>query len=108
MYDLAPVAASYVNDRARLDAAEVIIEILDDGPGPTDAAQTRAFERGFSTRPGSSGIGLALASDIARELGGGITLEPRWPKKPHGQRRGAVLRLRFPAAPGIGERKVGA
>jgi signal transduction histidine kinase len=72
----------------------VVIDILDDGPGPTPRAIDHAFERGFTTKPGSTGIGLALARDVVNELAGTIELAPRWPDRD--SRRGAHLRIRYP------------
>jgi len=73
---------------------EVVIEIIDDGSGPPAGSEGRVFEFGFTTKPGSTGIGLALARDVVTEMGGSIALKPRWDdEKP---RRGAVLTVRFP------------
>ena len=77
---------------------EVCIEIIDDGPGPpTDIDSSRVFDFGYSTKPGSSGIGLALARDILHELGGSIELRARWPERD--DRRGAILVIRYPWRP---------
>lgn len=76
------------------EPAWVCVEILDDGPGPSEALLSRAFERGHSTKTGSMGIGLALAAEIVREVGGTIELAIRWPQRP--ARRGAMLRVRVP------------
>ncbi len=85
--------------RARIESGalgrEVIVEVCDDGAGPpngTDAS--RVFDLGFSTKPGSTGIGLALARDLVEQIGGSVSLEPRWDDRP--RRRGAVLCLRYP------------
>ncbi len=83
---------------AREGHDHVVIEVIDDGSGPPAGSEERVFEFGFSTKPGSSGIGLALARDVVTELGGTISLRPRWSDdKP---RRGAVLTVRLP----LGER----
>lgn len=76
------------------EARRVRIDIVDDGPGPTDAARDRAFDRGFTTKQGSTGIGLALAREVVGELGGTIELTPRWPDR--APRRGARLRICYP------------
>lgn len=79
--------------RARVDSGRVNLEILDDGVGPpADAA--RAFELGFSTKPGSSGVGLALAAEVITELQGTIELLPRGLPEPN--RPGAILRATYP------------
>lgn len=92
---------------------EVVIEITDDGSGPPAGDEQRVFDFGFTTKPGSTGIGLALARDVVTEMGGSISLKPRWSDdKP---RRGAVLTVRIPliqprddASASIGRKESGA
>jgi signal transduction histidine kinase len=90
----------------------VMLEIADDGEGPPahpsprrrGEADERVFELGFSTKPGGSGVGLALARDVVEGLGGTITLAPRR-CDPHSGRGGAVLRVCYPipaSPPAIG------
>jgi nitrogen fixation/metabolism regulation signal transduction histidine kinase len=52
-----------------------VIEIEDDGPGPP--ASDNLFVPFFTTKPGGSGIGLALARQIAEAHEGGVTLSAR-------------------------------
>lgn len=81
----------------------ITIEILDDGCGPPEPDPSRAFILGFTTKRRGSGLGLALARDIINDLGGSITLVPRWPASAINPdpatrgRRGARLRIIFPA-----------
>ena len=52
-----------------------VVEVEDNGPGLLPEVQERAFVPFFSTKPGGSGIGLALAHRIARLHGGALTVE---------------------------------
>jgi signal transduction histidine kinase len=51
----------------------------------------RVFEAGFTTRPGSTGLGLAVCRRILEQHGGSIAAES---KAGHG----ATFRVRLPAA----------
>lgn len=53
------------------------IEIEDDGQGVPDAIASTLFEPLISGRPGGSGLGLALAREIAREHGGELAFQRR-------------------------------
>lgn len=69
---------------------EVVISVLDEGPGLSEAEcvlAMRRFWRGSRNTPGS-GLGLSITSTIAEHHGGTLSLRPR---KPHGLE--AVLRL---------------
>lgn len=72
---------------------DIRIDVLDDGEGPDAAAIGRAFLPGYSTKRGGSGLGLALARDIVKDLKGTIELAVRWPERP--ARRGARLSVRY-------------
>jgi signal transduction histidine kinase len=65
---------------------EVLVE--DEGPGLSNTANL--FVPFFTTKPGGSGIGLALSRQIAEGHGGSLTLENRRDK------RGCEARLRLP------------
>lgn len=67
-------------------AVEIFIQ--DDGPGVSNPANL--FVPFFTTKPGGSGIGLALSRQIAEGHGGSLTLSNR-----SGQ-RGCEARLRLP------------
>ena len=66
----------------------VAIEILDEGEGPP--ASDNLFVPFFTTKPGGSGIGLALVRQIAEAHDGGVSLLART------DARGAVATLWLP------------
>jgi len=71
--------------------AGVEIEVRDTGPGIAEQDLPRIFEAGFTTRPGSSGLGLAVCRRILEQHGGRIAVESRLG-------HGATFRLTLPAA----------
>jgi len=72
-------------------SSDDIIEIVvrDTGPGIRPEDLPRIFEAGFSTRAGSSGLGLAVCQRILEQHGGSISVESR-------PGYGATFRLRLP------------
>jgi len=69
------------------DGVEIVVR--DTGPGIASGDLPRIFEAGFSTRPGSSGLGLAVCRRILEQHGGSISVESR-------PGHGATFRLRLP------------
>ncbi len=57
------------------DGVEIIVR--DTGPGIAPDDLPRVFEAGFSTRAGSSGLGLAVCHRILEQHGGSIAVESR-------------------------------
>jgi signal transduction histidine kinase len=75
--------ASAVSVAARAQGETVVIEVADRGPGIMEDDRKRVFDRfvrleGARSRPGS-GLGLSLASAVARMHGGALTLEDNAP-----------------------------
>lgn len=54
-----------------------IIKVMDRGPGIPEKQRERVFDLFFSTKKGSSGMGLAISKKIILEHGGSIWVEPR-------------------------------
>jgi signal transduction histidine kinase len=70
---------------------EIEIEVKDTGSGISEEDLPRIFEAGFTTRPGSTGLGLAVCRRIVEQHGGAIIAESQ-----AGQ--GATFRVRLPQA----------
>ena len=71
-----------VTVRLTADAGEVVIEILDDGPGIPASERERVFDpfyRTLGTNGEGSGLGLAIAREAAASLGGSLSLHDRMP-----------------------------
>ncbi len=61
---------------SRRNGEEIEVKIRDNGPGIPDNAIDRIFDPFYSTREGAvgAGLGLPLASDVARRAGGDLTV----------------------------------
>ncbi len=66
--------AGTVGIRTSLTAKSVVIEVRDSGRGVPPHLVPRIFERNVSSRPGGTGLGLALARSIAGAEGGQVVL----------------------------------
>lgn len=65
---------------ARAEGDEVVLEVLDRGPGMTDEQLNRAFDRFWRAAdapPGGSGLGLAIVLRLAEASGGTARLRRR-------------------------------
>ncbi|HVN08037.1 MAG TPA: HAMP domain-containing sensor histidine kinase [Patescibacteria group bacterium] len=72
---------------------QVIFEVTDEGPGIGWADFSRILKRGFTTKAGAKGQGLADVEWRLAELRGGIAWE-----SPHRTGRGACFTITLPAA----------
>ncbi|MCG7287889.1 HAMP domain-containing histidine kinase [Cellulomonas sp. ACRRI] len=85
----------------RVEVADGLVAVVDDGPGIPAADRERAFARfvrldAARARPGGgSGLGLAIAREVAREHGGDVVLGERADGAP-----GLRAELRLPVARG--------
>ncbi len=72
-----------------LGAEGIEVAVRDTGPGIAECDVPRIFQAGFSTRPGSCGLGLAVCHKILEQHGGTIRVESR-------AGYGTTFRLRLP------------
>jgi two-component system, OmpR family, sensor kinase len=80
--------------RSSRDGDELVLEIIDEGPGLPAEELARVFERFYrapSAHDGGSGLGLATARAVAERLGGSVTLANR------AARAGIAARVVLPA-----------
>jgi two-component system NtrC family sensor kinase len=75
------------------------LSISDSGPGVPEALSARVFEPFFSTRGDAAGLGLTMARDAARAIGGELTLLADGDEGAAAKAEaGACLRLSWPTA----------
>jgi signal transduction histidine kinase len=80
-----------VFERQSLDSRNVVVEIVDEGPGISDDLRDRLFHPFISTKHGSSGLGLWLSRRIADAHNAVL----RGTNRPDA--RGAIFSVEFPA-----------
>ncbi len=84
-------AASLLYISAVKDNEQVTIRVKDNGAGVPEAMRDKLFEPFASTKGEGLGLGLFLARDLTRQMGGSIELEE--------VEQGASFRLNFPIKP---------
>ncbi|RWA77296.1 HAMP domain-containing sensor histidine kinase [Mesorhizobium sp.] len=69
-------AKSFVRVGASANAGEVVLAVVDDGPGIPEADRQAVLSRGvqLDSKGGSRGLGLAIVSDIVEAYGGRLTM----------------------------------
>ncbi len=73
--DVADATVGEINIRAAANDGDVVIYVADSGPGIPEHARADLFEpfKG-SQKPGGSGLGVAIAAEVARAHGGELKL----------------------------------
>jgi two-component system sensor histidine kinase KdpD len=84
---------SPIDISARLDGQSIVIEVADRGPGLSEGAETRVFDKFYrlpseTGQPGT-GLGLAICKAVAASHGGDVTAANR-------EGGGSVFSLRLP------------
>ena len=80
------------------DAGRVRVRIRDGGQGVAAELRERIFQPFFTTKPGGTGLGLALAQRAAEENGGSLTLSADVQGACVSDASGAEFVLELPAA----------
>ncbi len=85
----------HVAVRLHRDGETAVFEVEDDGPGMSREMIRERLSHPFgSTKAGGFGLGLFECRELARELGGELTIDSA-------PGRGTVARLRLPLAMGL-------
>jgi signal transduction histidine kinase len=79
-----------ISVEVRRDGQDAVIAVIDTGPGVSKELSERIFEPLFTTRAGGTGMGLAIARELAEQHGGTLRLLD-------GERGQTCLELRLPA-----------
>jgi len=89
----------FVTVSLRRDAADITLQVRDDGPGIPPEIRARLFEPGQTGRAGGTGLGLAISQLLARQIGASLVLEATGPA-------GTTFRVTLPAVPRAGDAPV--
>lgn len=66
--------SSRVSVDAVCDDEHIALRVSDDGPGISVDERDKVFQPFYSTRPGGTGLGLAVVASVARDHGGHVTV----------------------------------
>ena len=91
-------AGGHITVEASLQSRNVIIAVLDDGPGVAPEHQSRIFDRFYRadknrTDRAHSGLGLSIAKKVVNDHGGKLTYKTAMP-------HGSVFSIILPCLPG--------
>jgi two-component system sensor histidine kinase TctE len=81
-----------VTATCRVDGDEVVLRVIDNGPGIPAEARAHVFERFYrgATDAEGTGLGLSIVREIAHSHGGTVAL------RPHAEHVGLVVTVRLP------------
>jgi signal transduction histidine kinase len=96
---LGGVVRVWVEGGGDTEGAHVRVRIQDGGAGVAPELRERIFQPFFTTKPGGTGLGLALAQRTAEEHGGSLTLATEQSSELTTNERGATFVLELPLAP---------
>src|ERR1019366_2152688 len=77
--EASPVGGSVRLTSRAAEAESIAFLVEDSGPGLPDAVRARLFQPCPSSKPGGSGLGLALSQQLAQQAGGRLELVRRDP-----------------------------
>lgn len=77
--------------RSRYGPGYIVLEVADTGVGIAPEHIAAIFEPGHTSRPGSSGLGLAISRALVEQTGGTLTVQSE-------PGRGATFMIRLPSA----------
>lgn len=94
----ADVSPEHIQVKARWSRTQVILEILDEGPGIAPGVSARLGKDPVSSKEHGLGVGLFLAFSTIERLGGQIEMQPR------AHHPGTLTKITLPLA-GTGEKR---
>jgi signal transduction histidine kinase len=64
-----------VEVRTEADEAAATLTVRDHGPGLPDGETERIFDPFYTTKPGGTGLGLAVAQQVVHQHGGSLSAD---------------------------------